>query len=83
MDFDQSPPDVIAAAIASELGRPVDYGPVVTDGAARAAAMIALKTMFVEMVGRYRFLSVETEPMIENPSLVLKPTQLRIRVWRV
>jgi pimeloyl-ACP methyl ester carboxylesterase/predicted glycosyltransferase len=41
MDFDESTPDVIAAAIAEEIGRPVDYRPVETDGAARAAAHIA------------------------------------------
>jgi hypothetical protein len=32
---------VIAAAIAAELGRTVDYRPVETDGAARAASLIA------------------------------------------
>jgi predicted glycosyltransferase len=41
MDFDESTPDVIAAAIAEEIGRDVDYRPVETDGAARAAARIA------------------------------------------
>ena len=41
MEFDESPPDAIAAAIASELGREVDYHPVESDGAARAAALIA------------------------------------------
>jgi hypothetical protein len=41
MEFDESPPDAIAAAIASELGREVDYRPVESDGAARAAALIA------------------------------------------
>ncbi len=41
MEFDESPPDVIAAAIASELGREIDYRPVQSDGAARAAALIA------------------------------------------
>jgi UDP-N-acetylglucosamine:LPS N-acetylglucosamine transferase len=41
MDFDQAPPDAIAHAIASEIGRTVDYEPVRSDGAARAAAMIA------------------------------------------
>jgi pimeloyl-ACP methyl ester carboxylesterase len=41
MEFDQSPPDAIAAAIASELGHPIDYRPVSSDGAARAAALIA------------------------------------------
>ena len=34
-------PDAIAAAIAEEIGREVDYRPVATDGAARAAALIA------------------------------------------
>jgi pimeloyl-ACP methyl ester carboxylesterase/predicted glycosyltransferase len=41
MDFDSSPPEAIAAAIASEVGRDVDYRPVATDGAARAAAHLA------------------------------------------
>jgi hypothetical protein len=41
MQFDESPPDAIAAAIASELGRRVDYRPVESHGAARAAALIA------------------------------------------
>ncbi|MGD1058178.1 MAG: alpha/beta fold hydrolase [Solirubrobacteraceae bacterium] len=41
MEFDDSPPDAIAAAIAAELGRNVEYRPVASDGAARAAAMIA------------------------------------------
>ncbi|MEO8572028.1 MAG: glycosyltransferase [Chloroflexota bacterium] len=41
MDYDQSPPEVIAEAIAAEIDRPIDYRPVETDGAARAAALIA------------------------------------------
>ncbi|MGH2867030.1 MAG: alpha/beta fold hydrolase [Solirubrobacteraceae bacterium] len=41
MDFDESPPDAIAAAIAGEIGRQVDYRPVTPDGAARAAQLIA------------------------------------------
>jgi pimeloyl-ACP methyl ester carboxylesterase/predicted glycosyltransferase len=41
MDFDESTPEVIADAIAAEIGREVDYRPVETDGAARAAALIA------------------------------------------
>jgi predicted glycosyltransferase len=40
MEYAVSPPEVIAAAIAEEIGRPVDYRPVETDGAARAAARI-------------------------------------------
>jgi pimeloyl-ACP methyl ester carboxylesterase len=41
MDFDESTPDVIAEAIAGEIGREVSYRPVESDGAARAAAHIA------------------------------------------
>ena len=41
MDYASDGPDRIAAAIASEIGRPVDYRPVEADGAARAATLIA------------------------------------------
>ena len=41
MDFETETPETIAAAIAEEIGREVDYRPVERDGAARAAAMIA------------------------------------------
>ena len=41
MDFEHDGPDEIAAAIAAEIGREVDYRPVESDGAARAAALIA------------------------------------------
>ncbi len=41
MDFDEATPEVIAAAIAEEIGRDVVYKPVETNGAARAAARIA------------------------------------------
>jgi pimeloyl-ACP methyl ester carboxylesterase/predicted glycosyltransferase len=41
MDYDSTTPTDIADAIASEIGRDVEYRPVATDGAARAAAMIA------------------------------------------
>jgi predicted glycosyltransferase len=41
MDIDISPPEVIAAAIAEEIGREVDYRPVESDGAQRAAERIA------------------------------------------
>lgn len=41
MDFDTATPEVIAGAIAEEIGRPANYRPVETDGAARAAARIA------------------------------------------
>jgi predicted glycosyltransferase len=39
--FNESPPEVIAAAIADEIDRPVTSRPVETDGAARAADLIA------------------------------------------
>ena len=41
MEYAASPPEVIAAAIAQEIDRPIDYRPVETDGAVRAAALIA------------------------------------------
>jgi pimeloyl-ACP methyl ester carboxylesterase/predicted glycosyltransferase len=41
MDFESDGPSEIAAAIAEEIGRDVDYRPVETDGAARAATLIA------------------------------------------
>ncbi len=41
MSFDDSPQETIAAAIAEELRRDLDYRPVESDGARRAATMIA------------------------------------------
>jgi len=41
MDFETDGPTEIAAAIAEEIGRDVDYRPVETDGAERAAKLIA------------------------------------------
>ncbi len=41
MEYDDSPPDAIAEAIVDELGREVDYRPVETDGARRAAEHLA------------------------------------------
>jgi pimeloyl-ACP methyl ester carboxylesterase len=41
MDFDDETPETIAVAIAETIGRKVEYRPVETDGAARAAALIA------------------------------------------
>src|SRR4029453_11755677 len=41
MDYATTDPDAIADAIATEIGRAVDYRPVETDGAARAASLIA------------------------------------------
>ncbi len=41
MIWTDSPPDAIATAIAQEISREVDYRPVATGGATRAAALIA------------------------------------------
>ena len=41
MDYQTAEPADIAAAIATEIGREADYRPVATDGAARAAALLA------------------------------------------
>jgi pimeloyl-ACP methyl ester carboxylesterase/predicted glycosyltransferase len=41
MDFDRADADAIAVAIAEEVGRKVDYRPVETDGARRAAEKLA------------------------------------------
>jgi pimeloyl-ACP methyl ester carboxylesterase/predicted glycosyltransferase len=41
MNFDRSPPEAIAAAIARELDREVDYAPVPSNAADRVAALIA------------------------------------------
>ena len=41
MDYQTAGPAEIATAIASEIGREVDYRPVATDGAARAASLLA------------------------------------------
>ena len=41
MEFDESTPEVIAAAIAGEIGREVDYRDVERDGAAQAARRLA------------------------------------------
>jgi hypothetical protein len=41
MEFDLAGPDAIATAIAEEIGREVQYRPVETDGARRAAEKLA------------------------------------------
>jgi hypothetical protein len=41
MQFADSPPEAIAEALVQELGREIDYRPVETDGALRAAQRIA------------------------------------------
>jgi pimeloyl-ACP methyl ester carboxylesterase/predicted glycosyltransferase len=41
LDYDDTAPEPLAAAIAANVGQPVSYAPVATDGAARAASRIA------------------------------------------
>ena len=41
MDYNAADPDAIADALVDELAREVDYAPVETDGAKRAAQFIA------------------------------------------
>ena len=41
MDFESTEPRGVAAAIADEIGREMDYRPVETDGARRAAGRLA------------------------------------------
>ena len=41
MEFDESTPESIAEAIATEIGRKIQYRAVPSDGAARAAALLA------------------------------------------
>jgi predicted glycosyltransferase len=41
VDYKDTSPETLAAAIAEEIARPVSYRPVETDGAARAAAVLA------------------------------------------
>jgi UDP-N-acetylglucosamine:LPS N-acetylglucosamine transferase len=41
MAYGDSSPETIAAAIAEEINRTVDYRPVATNGATRAAALVA------------------------------------------
>jgi hypothetical protein len=41
VNYEDAGPEALAAAIAEEIARPVSYRPVETDGAARAAAILA------------------------------------------
>jgi pimeloyl-ACP methyl ester carboxylesterase/predicted glycosyltransferase len=41
VDYEQTGPEALAAAIAEEIARPVSYRPVETDGAERAATLLA------------------------------------------
>ena len=49
----------------------------------RQFAYLEIKTIFVEIVRKYRFLSVEKPFKVENPSLTLRPNGLEVRLERV
>jgi hypothetical protein len=40
-DYETATPEIIARAVAEELGKRVEYRPVEADGAARAARLVA------------------------------------------
>ena len=67
MDFDDSPPDAIAEAIAEEIGREVDYRPVETDGARRAAERLA------EMLSAWRHESTVSPASSPDPAAARYP----------
>lgn len=46
----------------------------------KSFAMLELKTIFVELVRNFRFLQVDKRFTLANPSLVLKPNGLEIRL---
>lgn len=49
----------------------------------KSFAMLELKTVLVELVRHFNFLKVEGDFTFANPSLVLKPNGLRIRLERI
>ncbi|KAK9422289.1 putative Cytochrome P450 monooxygenase [Seiridium unicorne] len=49
----------------------------------RAFALLEIKTILVELVPKYRFLSVEKNYTVENPNLTLRPAGLEIRLEKI
>lgn len=49
----------------------------------KAFAMLELKMVFVELITHFNFLKVENDFTVANPSLVLKPLGLRVRLERI
>ncbi|KAK6074247.1 cytochrome P450 [Seiridium cupressi] len=60
---------------------PFSNGPRICIG--RHFAMVEIKTVLVEMLSHYRFLSVEKPFVCENPSFVLKPTGLEVSIEKI
>jgi cytochrome P450 len=50
---------------------------------AQGFALLEIKTIMVEMIRHYRFISVEKPFTYENPSYTLKPVGLEIRLERI
>ncbi|ETS78006.1 hypothetical protein PFICI_10068 [Pestalotiopsis fici W106-1] len=49
----------------------------------KAFALMEIKTILIELVRNYRFLSVEKKHTVENPNLTLRPAGMEIRLERV
>ncbi|WP_368666250.1 hypothetical protein [Corallococcus sp. CA041A] len=49
----------------------------------RQFALFEIKTILVEMVRNFRFVTVEGPFTVENPSFTLRPTGLKVRLERV
>ncbi|KAF3026576.1 hypothetical protein E8E14_014160 [Neopestalotiopsis sp. 37M] len=49
----------------------------------KAFAMMEIKTILIELVRNYKFLSVEKDYTVENPNLTLRPAGLEIRLERI
>ena len=78
MDFERETPETIAAAIAETIGREVDYRPVESDGAARAAALIAPLLEEGKGRGPRRRARAARQPLSERSSHARATRQARV-----
>ena len=49
----------------------------------KAFALMEIKTILIELVRNYRFLSVEKNHTVENPNLTLRPAGMEIRLEKI
>ena len=49
----------------------------------RQFAYMEIKTIFVEIIRNYRFLSVEKSFTVENPAFTLRPNGLEVRLEKI
>lgn len=49
----------------------------------RSFAYLEIKTIFVEIIRNYRFLSVEKPFTVENPAFTLRPAGLEVRLEKI